>query len=291
MSSSLLSMAKFVGALILFSAMVSGCSDETVVSNEEKTVVKAESKINLEDERLAPPSLREQGVTLLSAPSDTAGDYHKISSGMDLLYLFASNTIDDFDAEAAIEKIYPSSNAQGDSELASLMDAYRGGDQFTKRDLAKQIVPLLREKVSQFSGVSYVMVDMPSAINLGRYDFERQGFVTNNSLSGEPEADNTVPYKRDSIRYSDVVGYKLSFVNAGELDFIGIPEDAAREISKYDGGYSHNVNFRFYGFVHSVAENKLDDYPTKYVVMKITKVELVSNLLNDPVRVLATVDL
>ena len=291
MNSSLFSLAKFIGVMVFFSAVVSGCSDEASVSNEGKLNVEAKSKSHLENERPAPPTLREQGVTVLSEPSGAADEYYKISTGMDLLYLFASNTADDFDAEAAIEKIYPSSSAQRDKELVDLMDAYRRGDQFTKRDLVKQIAPLLRENASRFSGVSYVMVDMPSGINLGQYDFERQSFVTNNSLRGEPGADNAVPYKRDSIRYSDVVGYKLSFVNAGELDLIRIPEDAAREISKYNGGYSFNVNFRFHGFVHSVAENKLDDYRTKYVVMKITKVELVSNLLNDPVRVLATVEL
>lgn len=283
--------AGIVSYLVLSGFMMSGCSDENGANGENKIAAEATPPSVAKNEVPAIPSLMERGVSVLPEPPGPEGNYYKMNSGMDLLYLFAHHSAKGFDAEAAINKIYPSNSDQMEEGLVGLIEKYKSGDEFTKRDLAKQISPILIENASKFSSVSYVTVDIASAINLGRYDFDRQGFVTNNSLGGEPGADNEVPYTRGTIRFSDVPDYKLSFINAAELDLIKIPENVARDISQYDDRHVHNVNFRFYGFVHSVAEDKTADYRLKYVVMKITKVELVSNLRSDPVKVLATVNL
>lgn len=281
-------------ASILGSILITGCSDEDALKQGANLAANTESQNQEVPPFLATPvkpSLADLGVRLLPKTGSFNGDYYKITRGMDLLYFYANNSNGELDTAAIVEKVYPISDDLGDKKLASLIDQHRDGDQFSKRDTIKLIEPILNDKISRVSGIRNVTIDISSGLSLGDYDFERQGFLTNNSFKDESHEENSTPYKRGSIRFPDVIDHKLSIINASDFDLIKIPEDAAREISQYNGKYSSNVNFKLYGFIHSIAQDKNDSYKIKYVVMQVTKIDLVSNLLNDPVRTLATVEL
>jgi len=275
-------------SIVFAGALLSGCSDK-----EEPTAPKGTAQVEAQKEvKQAPsasPSLSDQGVTVLPAPSSPAGDYHQITRGLDLLYIYGANVAGGFDTSAEVDKIYAINDDLGDKKLAELVNKYRDGDQFAKRDVAKQIEPALEEKISKAASIRYVSVETQGNISIGKYDFEKQGFLISNSLKSKPGEDNSVPFSRDAINYSDVIGYRLSFINASDLNFLNVPESSAREISEYSK--LHNVGFRLYGYVQSVAEDKLDSNHLKYVVVKITKAELISDIYDEPVKTLATIEL
>ncbi|WP_124135317.1 hypothetical protein [Pseudomonas aeruginosa] len=275
-------------AMAFTGALVSGCSDK-----EDPAAPKAAAQAGVSKEvKQAPPvspSLADQGVTILPAPSSPAGDYHQINRGLDLLYIYGANAAGGFDVSAEVDKIYAINDDLGDKKLADLVNKYRDGDQFAKRDVAKQIEPALKEKISKAASIRYVSVETQGNVSLGKYDFEKQGFLISNSLKNKPGEDSSTPFSRDAIHYSDVIGYRLSFINASDLNIFKVPESSAREISEYSK--LHNVGFRLYGYVQSVAEDKLDSNHIKYVVVKITKAELISDIYDAPVKTLATIEL
>lgn len=291
-------LTKFVAITVFAGIFISGCSDKEE-SEHGKDAAKAEINAATESKpkQIAPvapaaPSLADQGVTVLPVPSSPAndGDYYKINRGMDLLYLYGTNVVGGLDIATAITKIYATTDDLGDQKLAGLIEQYTNGDEFAKRDTAKQIEPILKENISKAASIKYLTVDIQGPINLGEYDFDKQGFAVNNSLGNKPEEDGAVPFHRDALSYSDVLGYKLSFINASDFNLFKIPEDVARKVNEYRK--SAGVGFRIYGYIQSVAEDKDDSYHQKYVVMKITKVELISSIYNDgPQKVFASVEL
>jgi hypothetical protein len=275
--------------------ILAGCSDDEPKNGNEVETSAAE--VNSETSAPTPvassPSvlLAEQGITLISAPEApiTDGEYYEIARGMNLLYLFGANAPGGIEVSNTLNNIYATTDDLGDPELAGLVNNYRRGDQFAKRDVADKMVPILKSKISKASGIKYVVVDIQGALNLGDYDFDRQGFKINNNLKDSGEVGST-PYNRNAVSYGDVTHYYLSFVNSSDLNIFPMPEDAARKINEYLK--QNNEEFRLYGYIHSVAQDKNDSYNRRYVVMKIQKVELSSSGASDsPRQVFGSVDL
>ncbi len=282
-------------ATIFLSAglLISGCSDEEQTKHNESTnsaEVVSDAKPKVKPAEPVLPSLEEQGVTVLSQPKEPAkdSDYYKISRGMDLLYLFGANSPSGVDVRASIDNIYTVYGEQSNDQLTQLLGKYQNGDQFVKNDVSKQIEPILKENISKLSGTKYVVADVQGPLSLGEYDFDRQGFTLHNGLKDPAEGDSSVPYERPALSFNDVIRYKLSFINSSDLNFIKVPEELARKINEYmkQGG----VNFRFYGYLQSVAEDKASNQ--RYVVVKIQKVELTTSIYSDgPQEVLTSFSL
>ncbi|HCL3482669.1 hypothetical protein ACOAN3_14720 [Pseudomonas aeruginosa] len=263
-----------VAAFISAGLLMSGCSDKEKPENPKPTAA-AEIKPEVKAVTPATPSLAERGVTLVDPPASPAKDidFYRVSTGLDVLYLFGANAPGGVDLKSAIGHIYTNYGDLSDKKLDALVKKYNDGDQFVKNDTAKEIGPVLQENAAKLSGKKYVVTDVQGPLSLGAYDFERHGYIVTNALKDKAGEDGTVPYSRPALRYSDVIGYKLSFINAFELSFIEMPEDSARKLNEYMK--QGNLNFRLYGYLQSVAEDKSEDQ--RYVVMKIQKVELTSS--------------
>jgi hypothetical protein len=274
-------------------AFISGCSDESSNSHEDNKPV-VEIKPEAMPQIPAEPTLADQGVTVLESPElpPHGVDYYLIANGMDLLYLFNANAPGVVDILKELDKISGiTTNGLGDEQLTKLHAKYESGDQFEKRKIAKEIEPVLIKKITDVSGVRYLSVDVQSAISLGKYDFDRHGYVINNGVAEENGQDSPVPYNRSALSYNDAIRYKLSFLNTSNMNFIHMPdEDAAKKVNEYQK--QNAVSFRVYGYLQSVAEDRSDSYNVRYVVIKAQKIEVASSIYDEnPRQVFASIDL
>jgi hypothetical protein len=287
--------AKCIEAVIIVSifSVVSGCTDESSTAIKDGKAV-AEIKSEAMVQSPAEPTLAEQGVTILESPGSRPheGEYLLVTRGMDLLYLFNANSSGEVDVLNELDKISGiTTNGLGDSLLTELHNKYEFGDQFEKRKIAKEIELILNKNIAKVSGVRYLSVDVQGAISLGKYDFDRQGYVVSGGFDDEGSPNSPVPYNRSALSYDDAIRYKLSFLNSSKINFIHMPdEDSAKKVSEYQK--QNNVSFRIYGYLQSVAEDKSNHYAPRYVVIKAQKVEVASSMYDEnPRQVFAVMDL
>lgn len=132
-------------------------------------------------------------------PNKPLSAYSEVSSGQDVMFLYAATSQTPPDFEDLAQTFSP--------EYRQTIDA------FGKNDLMQTIKPQLEQGIAKAAAASYAWVDIGDA-RLESYDFERQGFTV-----GE--------FTQDIDRYfSDAGSYTYQWVNRDQVAFAPVDDEA-----------------------------------------------------------------
>ena len=170
-------------------------------------------------------------------------------------------------------------------------------DQFTQRDIAKRLEPVLQKHVDDYKPVRYVKVSVTTGDSLGAYDFDKQGFAFtpsafNDVFAGTAEERRELRRSgktiidRGTISFIDNLQYQVAFENGRDFRFLKVEDESvARAIEAVVKRPNSRIEATVYGYVESVQQglNKKSD-DKMLSVIKIQRLDIADS--EDPSKVL-----
>lgn len=312
-------------ALALLAAIqISGCGDADNKSAAQPSAAKAdrpltEAELRAEKERRvfnptpeeraedaarkeAEERARQPVVTTLDEPpaAPDFSEYKAIQMATQLVFLQSALSNEPIDA-LAIAKGYSFGIAKydlGDVELSKLLGEFvNTRDQFTQRDIAKRLEPVLQKHVDKYKPVRYVKVTMTTRDSLDAYNFDKQGFAFtpnafNDVFAGtaderrELRRSGKTIIDRGTIGFTDNHQYQVAFENGRDFRFIKVEDESvARAIEAVVKRPGSRIEATVYGYVESVQQGLNEKSDNEMLsVIKIQRLDIADS--EDPSKVL-----
>lgn len=277
----------FLLASALSVMLIAGCgsdgAEKAAVKQAEKPMTEAERRAEKErrvfnptDEERAADAAEREAEAKAIAPVDTQlGDpgpapdfsaYKPIDMATQMVFMHTALKSEPIDVMAIANtfSVGISRYDIGDAELAEKLKSFQSTrDQFKRRDIAKEIEPLLQKHVDEYKSVRYVKIVMPYRDEMSQYDFDKKGFsytpaafnpVSNGTDSQANEAVRQgKAYDRGVIGFIDNLKYVATFVNGSDFNFIKVEDEvAARELETVLQKPGSGLTITVYGYVDSV---------------------------------------
>ncbi|UVK98342.1 hypothetical protein [Pseudomonas sp. B21-048] len=228
--------------------------------------------------------------------------YVTLKSGTQMLYIYNGNKETPDDALTLANSFRYDLRTQydlGDETLSSFLQKFAStNDQFSQRDIAKSLEPIFTKHIHDNLNTRYVMLDMPQAIPLSQYDFDKKGFsyapsafnAVNTQTAHEQSSSYAYGHEvknRGDIKFGDNSSYALTFSNGPQFNFIPVEDEAAARVLESYVKQRKPYTVKVYGYVDSLIQGndkKTDRQRT--TVVAIQKLVVVD--AEHPSTVLAT---
>ncbi len=178
--------------------------DESALAEERKSGADRELAEVAKSPRAQPtlePSLVESTVMTLEVSGQGAKEKHTRLNARNVIYYYEANS----DVSTPLHVLAP---------LVS-MDYRDSKDEFTRRDLLKDIEPNIEKEKNIARGTSRVIVK--AKVKLGKYDFDRSAFETGVG----------------SWTYISYGDYAIAFTNGEKIEHVPLEEERARGLAEH----------------------------------------------------------
>lgn len=275
--------------------MLGGCSDTDAPGT-------AASKTNSAAPKAAAPAVNPNAAVVSSlAPQALQADlttYWELNNGTEAAFIYNGKSPDPDSMPVLINALGTGGYYRGTDELSELFDKRsKTSDEFVKKDLEKEITPLLQAQIDKFGGHAYYKQTLSAhTIDMQPYDFEKEEFPLTSTLFASLEeqlrsASTPNKYKISNsqhhyLGFYDARDFRMGFANGERLKAIKVSGEEARAIeavrAAQGGG---NLELRVYGYIGKTIKGdaKVTD-KTRTVLMTAQYIELVDK--NSPDHVL-----